>query len=115
MMIVRRLQALAVLASVFLWDLVIASVGVARIVLSPRIRTHPAIIVVPVALDRPWAVALFAYFTSLTPGSTCLHVSDDRRELYLHVLDSHDAEATAARFKRLYERWIALLEGVRRR
>lgn len=106
---IRRLRAALVLAAIFLWDLVVASIGVARIVLAPRIRTQPAIIVVPVSVEPDWAVALFAYFTSLTPGSTCLHVSDDRRRLYVHVLDSADAEASASRFKRLYERWIAEL------
>jgi multicomponent Na+:H+ antiporter subunit E len=107
----RRLRAILVLAAVFLWDLLSASIDVARIVLSPSVRTSPAIVVVPVDLKRPWAVALFAYFTSLTPGSTCLHVSDDRRSLYLHVLNTADAEAAAARFKSFYERWIAELEA----
>lgn len=111
MRILRRLRAALVLALVFVWDLVTASLGVARIVLSPRIRTSPAIIEVPVALRRPWAVALFAYFTSLTPGSTCLHVADDRSTLYVHILDTTDPDATVARLKRLYEHWIAELEG----
>ena len=107
----RRARAILVLAAVFLWDLLTASLGVARIVLSPAIRTSPAIIVVPTELERPWAVALFAYFTSLTPGSTCLHVSDDRRALYVHVLHTADAAVSAARFKTFYERWIAELQG----
>jgi multisubunit Na+/H+ antiporter MnhE subunit len=110
-MIWRRARAVIILAAVFLWDLTTASLNVARIVLSPGTVTAPAIIVVPVALQRPWAVALFAYFTSLTPGSTCLHVSDDRTQLFLHVLNSTDTGRTVARFKRLYERWILDLEG----
>ncbi len=111
MTMVRKARAALVLVAVFLWDLVAASLSVARIVLAPRVRTNPAIVVVPVSVRRPWAVALFAYFTSLTPGSTCVHVSEDRARLYLHVLDTQDPEATAARFKRLYERWIAELEA----
>ncbi|BAK66077.1 putative Na(+)/H(+) antiporter subunit E [Sphingobium sp. SYK-6] len=110
MTLLRRARAVLLLALIFLWDLLVASLGVARIVLSPAIRTAPAIVVVPVALERPWAVALFAYFTSLTPGSTCLHVSGDCKRLYVHVLDTADAEATVARFKHLYERWIRELE-----
>lgn len=108
---IRRLRAIFVLIAIFLWDLVVASLSVARIVLSPTIRTQPAIIAVPVSVKRPWAVALFAYFTSLTPGSTCLHVSEDRTRLYLHLLDTCDAEAAATRFKHLYERWILELEA----
>lgn len=111
MRVLRRIRAALVLVLVFVWDLVTASLGVARIVLSPTIRTAPAIIEIPVALKQPWAVALFAYFMSLTPGSTCLHVADDRRTLYVHILDTSDPAVTIARFKRLYEHWIAELEG----
>lgn len=110
-MIMRRARAGAILAAVFLWDVVRSSLSVARIVLSPSIRTKPAIVAVPIAVREPWAVALFAYFTSLTPGSTCLHVSQDRRTLYLHVLDASDPHQSAMRFKRLYERWIAEMEA----
>lgn len=110
MKLLRHVRAVTVLAAVFLWDLFAASVGVARIVLSRRIRTYPAIVVVPVSVQRPWAVALFAYFVSLTPGSTCLHVSEDRSRLYVHMLNAPNAQRSADRFKSLYERWIAELE-----
>ncbi|KQU61977.1 sodium:proton antiporter [Sphingomonas sp. Leaf339] len=110
MSILRKAVAVVLLAATFVADLFLSSLAVARLVLSPRIETHPAIVMVPVAVERPWAVALFACFTSLTPGSTCLHVAEDRRTLYLHVLDTRDPAATIARFKRLYERHIAELE-----
>jgi multicomponent Na+:H+ antiporter subunit E len=58
-----------------------------------------------------WGVALFAYLVSLTPGSTCLHVADDRRTLYVHFLDAPDPEARAAGIKALFERRIVQLEG----
>ena len=111
MKLLRRIRAALMLGLAFLWDLVAASLGVARIVVAPRIATAPAIIVVPVELERPWAVALAAYFASLTPGSTCLHVSDDLRHLYIHVLHTTDAAAWTARFKRHFERWIRELEA----
>lgn len=108
---IRRARAVAVLMLAFLWDLVVSSLRVAAVVLRPRLRTHPAILVLTTDLRRPWAVALLAYLTSLTPGSTCLHVSDDRRRLYLHVLDAPDPAATIARFRRLYEYWVRELEA----
>lgn len=94
-----------------LWDLIVSSCRVARVVLRPRRRNRPAILVMTTDLRRPWAVALLAYLTSLTPGSTCLHVSDDRTRLYLHVLDAPDPPAAIARFRRLYERWVRMLEA----
>ena len=106
MTILRRIVAVPALLVVFLWDLIFSSCKVAAVVLRPRLRTRPAILVLTTDLRQPWAVALLAYLTSLTPGSTCLHVSADRRRLYLHVLDAPDPPATIARFRRLYERWI---------
>lgn len=107
---VRKLRAALGLAAMFLWDLTVASLGVAKIVLSPQINTRPAIIKVPTDLQKPWAVAMFAYFTSLTPGSTCLHVSDDRKFIYVHLLHTADAASSIRHFKHIYERWIMELE-----
>jgi multicomponent Na+:H+ antiporter subunit E len=107
----RRLGAALLLAGAFVYDLVSASLDVARIVLAPRRRNRPAIVAVPVDARTEWGVALFAYLVSLTPGSTCLHVADDRRTLYVHFLDAPDADARAAGMKALYERRIIQLEG----
>ncbi|HEX6630420.1 MAG TPA: Na+/H+ antiporter subunit E, partial [Gemmatimonadaceae bacterium] len=76
-----------------------------------RPRNRPAIVAVPVDARTEWGVALFAYLVSLTPGSTCLHVADDRRTLYVHFLDAPDTRARAAATKALYERRILQLEG----
>ena len=107
----RRTRAALSLAGAFVFDLVASSLAVARIVLAPRSENQPAIVAVPVDARTTWGVALFAYLVSLTPGSTCLHVADDRRTLYVHFLDAPDAEARAAGIKALYERRIIQREG----
>ena len=107
----RRTRAALSLAGAFVIDLVASSLAVARIVLAPRRRHRPAIVAVPVDARTKHGVALFAYLVSLTPGSTCLHVSDDRRTLYVHFLDAPDAEVRAADIKALYEKRILQLEG----
>ena len=108
---VRRARAALSLAGAFAVDLVASSLAVARIVIAPRRENRPAIVAVPVDARTEWGVALFAYLVSLTPGSTCLHVADDRRTLYVHFLDAPDTEARASATKALYERWILQLEG----
>lgn len=107
----RRLRAALTLLGTFLYDLVSASLAVARIVLAPRRQNWPAIVAVPVDARTDWGVALFAYLVSATPGSTCLHVADDRRTIFVHFLDAPDARARAADVKALYERWILQMEG----
>ena len=109
-----RIVGVLVLAGVFLVDLVLASFSVARIVLSRRPDTYPAIVVVPTELRSAWGVVIFANFLSLTPGSTCLHVSEDRRRLYVHLLHTDNPDREPQRLKRLYERWILLAEGTPR-
>ena len=107
----RRAWAALSLIGVFVYDLVVASLAVARIVVAPRRRNKPAIVAVPIDARTEWGVALFAYLVSLTPGSTSLHVSDDRRTLYVHFLDAPDPAARGAEMKGLYERRIIRLEG----
>ena len=106
-----RVRAAVLLLATFAYDLVAASVAVARIVLAPRRRNQPAIVAVPVDARTEWGVALFAYFVSATPGSTCLHVDDDRRTIYVHFLDAPDSGQSAAGMKALYERRIIEMEG----
>ena len=108
---VRRFWAALLLLGTFAYDLVVASLAVARIVLVPRRRNRPAIVALPVDARTEWGVALFAYFVSATPGSTCLHVADDRRTMYVHFLDAPDTRASGAAMKALYERWIIQMEG----
>lgn len=110
-MTMRQLKAGAVLFITFLYDLAAASVAVAAIVLRPRRSNAPAVVAVPVDARTTWGVALFAYLVSATPGSTCLHVSDDRRTLFVHFLDAPDTRKRAMDMKTLYERYILEMEG----
>ena len=107
----RRIWAAIALLGTFAHDLVSASLAVARIVLTPHRQNHPAIVAVPVDARTEWGVALFAYLVSATPGSTCLHVADDRRTIYVHFLDAPDTGKRAAGVKALYERLILDIEG----
>ena len=107
----RRVRATFSLAGAFAVDIVASSLAVARIALSSRKRNRPAIVAVPVDARTRWGVALFAYLVSLTPGSTCLHVADDLKLMYVHFLDAPDRVARAAEVKALYEERIIRMEG----
>lgn len=111
MTVLKRSTAAISLFGIFVYDLVAASLAVARIVLTPRAQHSPAIAAVPVDAKTDWGVALFAYLVSATPGSTCLHVADDRSVLYVHFLDAPVPHARAADVKALFERRILQLEG----
>jgi multisubunit Na+/H+ antiporter MnhE subunit len=111
MSVARRTWAGISLAGTFVYDLVVASLAVARIVLAPHPRPMPAIVRVPLDARTDWGVTLFAYLVSMTPGSTCLHVADDRSALFVHFLHAPDENKRAAEIKALFERRIRTLEG----
>lgn len=107
----KRIWAGVVLFFIFVYDLFAASIAVAKIVLSPHKEQEPAIVLVPVDAKTDWGVAIFAYLVSVTPGSTSVHVSDDRKALYVHLLHAPDRAARVQGIKDLYERQILKMEG----
>uniref|UniRef100_UPI00286EC241 Na+/H+ antiporter subunit E n=1 Tax=Paraburkholderia sp. TaxID=1926495 RepID=UPI00286EC241 len=94
---------LAHLALHVLIDIVVANVEVALLVLGPTKRLRPAFIEVP--LDSTHEIALTALISivSLSPGTLCAELSDDRTRLVVHVLDLADEAALVALIKSRYE------------
>ncbi len=91
-------------AGVFLWDVLVANVRVAALVLGPTARLRPAFFVVPLDVDDPYVTALLAAVISLTPGTVSADYDPQARTLLVHGLDVDDASTEAARIKSRYER-----------
>lgn len=94
--------ALKLLGVVF-YDIVVANLVVARIVLSPGSRPEPAWLTVPLDVQHPTAVSLFASIITMTPGTVSCVVDERRRIILVHALDCSDAAAMVADMKRRYE------------
>lgn len=86
----------AVLLGVFLRDLVVSSVSVARIVLRRNPAPEPAIVVLGLRSTDPVVAALVANGITLTPGTLTIDVDPDARRIEVHVLDLGDPEGPAA-------------------
>ena len=67
-------------------EVVVANLRVAAAVIAPAGRLRPAIVAVPLTLDRDAEIALLANLITLTPGTLSLDVSPDRRTLYVHAM-----------------------------
>jgi multicomponent Na+:H+ antiporter subunit E len=106
----KRLWAFAILCSVFLVELVKASVDVAIAVFSDKQRLRPAIVAVPLDLKTDMGIATLANLVSLTPGTTSLHVSQDRRTLYVHVLDRESDADVIDAIKTTFEARVRAVE-----
>ena len=99
------------LAAIFVKELTVSSVAVARSVLGARDTAASAIVAVPIELKTRTGVTILANCVSLTPGTTSLHVSDDISTLYVHVLDAPSQDEVIADIKTKFESRIKELEG----
>ena len=104
----RRLWILARLACRFLYELVLANLSVARIVLSPSLPIRPGIIAYETKLTSDLALTSLANMITLTPGTLTLDISEDRRYLYVHTLNIQDPVEVAESIRQAFE--LSLLE-----
>ncbi|MFQ3665975.1 MAG: Na+/H+ antiporter subunit E [Sphingomonadaceae bacterium] len=98
----RPLLALKLLGRVLL-DIVTANIEVARLVLGPTGRLHPAFLRVPLDLESPYVATIFGSIMSLTPGTVSVEIDMEAREVLVHALNAPDPDAIVATVKRRYE------------
>jgi multicomponent Na+:H+ antiporter subunit E len=80
----------------FLRELVLSAWDVISATLAPNVRARSGVVAVPLRLRSSAGITLLADMVTLTPGTTALHVSEDRSILYVHVMDIESAEAVRA-------------------
>lgn len=91
-------------AGIVLWDIIVANIEVAWIVLTvPNAKLKPAWIVVPLELKSPEAITMLAGTITLTPGTVSADMSDEGRCLLVHVLHTEDPDAVRDEIKSRYE------------
>lgn len=100
----RGVATAARLAVLVTWDIVVANVVVARLILGPARRLHPIYVEVPLELEQPLAIVLLASVITMTPGTVSSDLSADRRRLRVHILHTQDPAAVVANIKERYER-----------
>lgn len=88
---------------VFLWDVVMANLAVALLILQVGRKPRCTWVYVPVDATDPFAATAFAAVISLTPGTVSSRFSKDRRTLLVHALDTDDPEGLIAEVKARYE------------
>lgn len=87
-----------------LWDIVVANLAVARIVLfKPNHRLQPQFVTIPLEVRTPAAITVLAGTITMTPGTVSADLSADGRSLLVHCLDEPDPAAVRDAIKRRYE------------
>ncbi|MBT6189372.1 MAG: Na+/H+ antiporter subunit E [Tateyamaria sp.] len=101
---IRPLRMLSY-AVLVMWDIVVANIQVAWIVLTrPNSKLQPAWVVIPLDLRQPEAITVLAGTITLTPGTVSADLSEDGHSLLVHALDAPDPDAIRDEIKTRYER-----------
>lgn len=89
---------------IVLWDIVVANVQVASLILFRRPRSlTPEFLVIPLDIRSPYAIAILAGTITMTPGTVSADLDPERRYLLVHGLSVDDPEEMIANIKQRYE------------
>ncbi|MEO9685082.1 MAG: Na+/H+ antiporter subunit E [Tateyamaria sp.] len=87
-----------------IWDIIVANIQVAWIVLTvPNSKLKPAWVVIPLDLVQPEAITVLAGTITLTPGTVSADLSSEGHSLLVHVLHTDDPDAVVDEIKTRYE------------
>ncbi|MDT8311959.1 MAG: Na+/H+ antiporter subunit E [Methylophaga sp.] len=100
--ILKPLLLLKYLA-VVLWEIMIANVVVAKMIMDRTHKLQPGFIAYPLSLQSPIAISLLANTISLTPGTVSCDLTEDGRTLLIHALHIDDAATIKADIARKFE------------
>jgi multicomponent Na+:H+ antiporter subunit E len=101
-----KVLRIIVLASIIIWDILLANLNVAWHVITPPNLHRPGIIHIPLDVKSDAEITILANIISLTPGTLVLHIAEDRKTLYIHALDIDDAEKIRQTIKTRIERRV---------
>ncbi len=86
------------------WDILVANVQVAWIVMTkPNAKMQSKWVNIPLDIKTPEAITMLAGTITLTPGTVTADVSDEGHCLLVHALDAEDADAVRDDIKQRYE------------
>jgi multicomponent K+:H+ antiporter subunit E len=101
---IRHPLALVAYIALVIWDIILANIAVAKIVLfMPNRNIRSAWITVPLDLRTPEAIAMLAGTITLTPGTVTADMSACGRALLIHSLHAPDPDAIRDEIKTRYE------------
>lgn len=109
---INSLPLLAAYVALVVWDVIIANIQVAKIVLfKPRDQIKSAFITVPTTLKSPEAIALLAGTITMTPGTVTADMNADGTALLIHSLHAPDPDAIRDEIKSRYEARLIRIFG----
>ena len=94
------------LAAFFIWELFVANLRVAYDVLTPGHQMRAGVVAVPLDARTNAEIVVLTSLISLTPGTLCLDISSDRKELFIHSMYIDEVDAFRRSIKEGLERRV---------
>ncbi len=105
----RKLPLTIGFAFVLAWEIFKANLRVAWDVVTPTRYRRPGIVAVPLDAETDLEIAVLANLITLTPGSLCIDLGEDRRVMYVHAMFVDDPEQVRKEVKQRLESWVLAL------
>lgn len=102
--VIKRPWLLIKYILVVLFEIMVANVVVAKLILGRSNKLNPGFIHYELQLKSPVGIGLLANTISLTPGTVSCDLSEDRRFLLIHSLHIDDVATIKADIHRKFER-----------
>lgn len=110
-----RLWRVLILLLVFLRELIVSGLQMARYTLQPTLQINPAIIEYPLDVQTAREITVLANLISLTPGTLSLDVSPEGEYLYVHAIsvETPDGSEVVTEIKDSLEKHVGRALGPR--
>lgn len=99
----RRPMALLKFIVIVLWDILVANIVVAKLILSNKNNLQPKFITIDLDITHPLGIGILANTVALTPGTVSCDLVDNRHQLLVHALHIEDPQAVISEIKHRYE------------
>jgi len=103
---IKRVRLLLFFIGFFLKELVVSSLRVVAVVLSPNMKMQPAVVAIPLEVTSEAAITMLGNLITLTPGTLTLDVSTDLSTMYVHAMNVEDVVSFREGIKNGFERRI---------
>lgn len=103
---IDRVWAVIKLIVLFIKELILSNLSVLVLVIKPKLDLSPAFFKYDTQLTEDWEISLLSSLITLTPGTVVVHVSDDSKSLFIHVLNSNDINESIDSIKNSFEKAI---------
>ncbi|WP_234496622.1 Na+/H+ antiporter subunit E [Vibrio maritimus] len=102
----KRFTATLSLFVYFIYEMIVSVARVMWDVITPTHLSDPDIVYVPLDAKSDVEITLLANMVSLTPGSLCLDVTEDKKHLVVHAMFAPEHEEVIQSIKQGMERRI---------